>query len=617
MRKKFLYFVLIPALLIGLLLYLFLDRWVEAGLELAGEKIVGAKVEIDHLHLSLFPLGMRWAAMHVADPKDPWRNLFETGEAKFAMDMGQLLRGKVIVQTMEVNSLILGTKRTTDGSLPKGKEAAPAPQDTSTFSAQAQSALGATSEKAPAEAPEKSHASINADSLLKLLDIHSLKHLDSLKAQALSASAQWNNSLADFEASKKKLADAESAVKSINVSQLNTIPAITQAISTVEASTKAVNEVSTAFSARKASIESDVASLSASSAMVDDIAASDFARLKSMARLPNLSSPGIARLLVGDEVIKRATTYLHWIDMARSHIKNSSTAPPMESPPRMKGQDIHFPLERAYPKFWIMKMLISGGTDTTGTAEAIRAKGEIDNISNDQSVTHVPMTATLEGVEGGARSFSLHAMIDRTKPVPYDEYDASIGGTPLAAFSIGNEGFLAAKMVHARMSSSVKIVVPGSGFDANSKTELSGFALQFASEPKSTLERVIREVLQNIQQFQVSFRLWKSGSGFDLALSTDLDSQIADHLSGVLGAELTKAQNDLKSKFDAMIGPKKAEVEKLVSDKTSGIEKQLGANQSLITDKLSMLDAKKKELTDRLANQQKGKVNDLLKGILK
>lgn len=617
MRKKFVYFVLVPALLVIVVLYLFLDRWVASGLELAGEKMVGAKVEIDRLHLSLFPLGMRWAAMHVADPKDPWRNMFETGDAEFAMDMGQLLRGKFIIETMEINSLILGTKRTTDGSIPKAKEAAPSVQDSATFSAQAADALGKTNEMAPSGVAAQAHTGINADSLLKVLDIHTLKHLDSLKAQALSSSAQWNSSLADFESSKKKLADAESAVKSINVSQLNSVPAITGAISTVESSTKAVNEVSASFNARKASIEGDIAALSASSGMVNNIAAADFAHLKGMAKLPNLSSPGIARLLVGDEMIKRATTYLHWIDLARARIKNSSSAPPMETPQRMKGQNIHFPLERAYPKFWIKKMLISGGTDTAGSADAIRAKGEIDNISNDQSVTHLPMTAALEGVEGGMRSFSLRAMIDRTKALPYDEYEASLGGTPLAEFAIGKEDFLAARMVHARMSSSLKVVVPGSAFDANSRIELSGFALKFASEPKSTLERIIREVLQNVQQFEVRFRLWKTGSGFDVALSTDLDNQIADHLSGVLGAEFTKAQDELKAKFDAAIAPKKAEVEKLVADKTSGIQKQLGSNQALLGEKLSMLDAKKKELTDRLAQQQKGKLNDVLKGILK
>ena len=56
---------------------------------------------------------------------------------------------------------------------------------------------------------------------------------------------------------------------------------------------------------------------------------------------------------------------------------------------------------------------------------------------------------------------------------------------------------------------------------------------------------------------------------------------------------------------------------KLVGDRTADVQKQLGAYQSLIGDKLSLADAKKKELTDRLEKEKKAKVNDVLKGIFK
>ena len=119
MRKKFVYFALIPVVLIGILLYFFLDGWIESGLEYAGGKIVGAKVEIDHLRLTINPIGMEFSRLQVTDPNDGWKNSFETGKVKFALNFGQLLRGKYIIETMEVNDLILGTKRTSDGSFPK------------------------------------------------------------------------------------------------------------------------------------------------------------------------------------------------------------------------------------------------------------------------------------------------------------------------------------------------------------------------------------------------------------------------------------------------------------------------------------------------------------------
>lgn len=108
MRKRFIYFILVPVLVLGLITYLFIDRWIESGLESAGEAIVGAKVEIDGLRVSLFPLALEFNRLQVANPHDPWKNIFETGKVRAALDMGQLLRNKYIIETMEVNNLILG-----------------------------------------------------------------------------------------------------------------------------------------------------------------------------------------------------------------------------------------------------------------------------------------------------------------------------------------------------------------------------------------------------------------------------------------------------------------------------------------------------------------------------
>ena len=618
MRKKFVYFVLIPAVVLCLVVYLFIDTWVRLGLEAGGEAAVGAKVEIEGLHVSLSPLGMRWTRLQVTDPHDGWRNLFETRNVRFAMDFGQLLRNKYIIRSMEIDELILGTKRTTDGSLPqKPASGTVGSPGGGSFTAQAQGALEKTVEKSPPATFAIGALHLNADSLVKLLDIRTLKHLDSLKSQTLAASQQWNSTLAEFEGSKKKLADLEAGIKSINTSQLNTLPAITGAITTVENSVKGINEISSAFNTRRASIQTDVQNISASAGLVGEIAGDDFTRLKGMAKLPNFSTTGVARLLVGDETVRKATTYLSYVDWARAHIRNSSSKPDFTTPPRMKGENIAFPLERAYPKFLIEKARISGGTDSTTSGSSIRVKGEIDNITNDQSVTHVPITASLEGVEGGGRTFRLKAVFDRTKEVPYDDYEASLGGVPLSSFDLGKEDFLSAKMVDARMSSSLKVTVPGSAFDANARTTLSGFRLTFAAEPKSMIEKIIRDVLRDINAFEISFRLWNTGGKFDLALSTDLDTRITERVSAVLGAELTKAQNELKSKLDAVIEGKKAEVMKLVGDRTADVQKQLGAYQSLLDDKLGLADAKKKELTDRLDKEKNGKVNDVLKGLFK
>ena len=618
MRKKFILFVLLPVVVLLVVVYLFMDRWVAAGLEAGGEAIVGAKVEIEHLHVTLSPIGIEWRRLQVADPNDPWKNVFETGTVKFALNFGQLLRGKYIIETMEVNDLIVGTKRVTDGTLPKPASKPEATTSSgSTFSSLAAGTLKNIEAETPVLNVEQLRGGVNADSLIKMLDIKTLRHLDSLQAQVNASSKQWGAALADVEASKGRLTEISTKVKGINPSELKSPEKILEAISVVNNAVNDVNSINTTFSARKASIEDDIQKLSVSAGAVDDIAKSDFQHLLSLAKLPDLNTAGIARLLIGREMYNKATSYLYWIDRGRQYVKRYSPAPKPEQPPRMRGQDIPFPVERSYPKFWIKKILVSGGTDSTQQAEYIHARGEVRNVTNDQTATGVPLTVELEGSQAGVRALSFSALLDRTKETPFDQYKATLSGVPISGFQLGTSGFLASKITNARVNTGVKISVPGDAFDANTHMEFGNVNIAFDAEPRNTIERLVREVLQGTKSFNVDLRLWTTGGGFDVALATNLDDQIARRLKDILGAEFTKVQNDLRAKLDATISEKRKAFEAMYAEKKSAVESKLAGVQSLVDENLSLLDGKKKELSDKLEKEKKGKVDDVLKKILK
>jgi hypothetical protein len=62
---------------------------------------------------------------------------------------------------------------------------------------------GKSIEKTPLTGVDLFRSGLNADSLIKALDIRSLKHIDSVRQQALAASQKWNAAVADFDASKQ------------------------------------------------------------------------------------------------------------------------------------------------------------------------------------------------------------------------------------------------------------------------------------------------------------------------------------------------------------------------------------------------------------------------------
>jgi uncharacterized protein (TIGR03545 family) len=343
-----------------------------------------------------------------------------------------------------------------------------------------------------------------------------------------------------------------------------------------------------------------------------------------MARLPDLSMKGIAEMALGKDVIRKAYEYLGYIEMAKSKIQNSSDKPPIETPKRFKGQNIHFPIERAYPKFWIKKALISGGTDKTQDPQYFYAKGQVLNISNDQRITGYPITVDLMATKGQRTTLALGASFDRTKDLAVDKYKADLTGLPVKQMGFGRSDFLPTRVIDAVADASINVVVPGNQFDSNTKIALANMKLIFEREPSGMVERIVRDVLSSITGFNVNLRMWRNENKFDIAFSTDLDDQLAARTKQVIGAELAKIQADLKNKLNAKIAEKRAELEKLFNEKKEMVTARVKEYENQVNEKLAMVEGKKKEIENRIEQEKKKKTDeagkkakDALKGLFK
>lgn len=624
MRKRFLYIVLVPALLFLVVVYLFLDRWVESGLELAGESFVGAKVEIDDLHLTLIPIGMSFARLQVADPGDPWTNTFETGRVAFELDFGQLLREKFIVETMEVNELIVGTKRSSDGSLEQPAQQPPLPsgsdQSAPPLATQATELTQEKQSSTPMFDLSKLRSQLNVDSLLDTRNLRSVQHLDSLERQIREADDQWQSALSEIDRSRAKASEVEDRIKAININELKSIDKITEAIRNVSEAQKGVSEITTTVSMQKQSITDGINRLNASVRMIDDVVREDYQRLVDAARLPDLNMRGLAELLLGNDVLASANKYLAWVDFAQKNIRNSSSTPDNAKPPRSVGQTIHFPSHKAYPKFWIKKILVSGGTDKDRNPDYFYAKGEVLNIASDQRVTGVPITVDLSAEQGRGTTASFAASFDRTKDLAVDNYKASLNGVPVSAMQLGRSDFVPSKITNARAGFVVQASVPGNQFDADAQIALRGITVEFERDPRSTVERLVRDVLRSITEFGIKLRFWRKDRTLNVAFETDLDNLLAERTRRVIGEEVAKIRNDLKSKLDEKIRTKRTQVEGLLNQKRGEVASRLQTYENQVKEKLAVVDAKKTELENEKKRQEdalKKKAGDALKGIFK
>ncbi len=625
MRKKFVLFILVPAIIVCIVVYLFIDSWIESGLEYAGEKAVGAKVEIDHLHITMNPIGIEFARLQVTNPNDGWKNLFETGKVQFALNFGQLLRGKFIIETMEMNDLILGTKRTTDGSIPKLKEKKQAALSQQLAVDSTGKQIAPLTELAkPALAPQDSKSStsfdldkikreLKIDSLLNPNNLATFHRVDTLKKQINDASVQWKTTLDEMDKSKAKLADIESRTKLINLSNIKTLQAANDALNNAKSILNTANEVKTTFNNQKTTLIDSVNKFGEPIKNLDDLATQDFRNVMSMAHLPDVSMKGIGEMVLGKDLLQKAYEYLGYVDMAKSKIQNSSDKPPIETPVRFKGQNIYFPVERSYPKFWIKKILISGGTDKAQDPQYFYAKGEVLNITNDQRITGYPMTMDLSATKGGTTTLVLGASFDRRKELAVDNYKALLTGLPIKEMSLGRSDFLPSKVTNAGADASIIIAVPGNHFDSNTKIIFNNLTIVFQREPSGIVERIVRDVLASIKCFHVNLHMWHNENKFDVAFTTDLDDQLASRTKKVIGDEVTKIQNDLRNKLNAKIAEKHAEVENLYNEKREMVMGRLKEHETLVNEKLALVEAKKKEIENRIDQEKKKQTGDITK----
>jgi uncharacterized protein (TIGR03545 family) len=448
--------------------------------------------------------------------------------------------------------------------------------------------------------------------------------IDSLKQQVQAASVQWQNSLAEIEQSKQKLATIETNIKSINVNELKTIEQIATTLNTVKTTVNTANEVKQTFTTQQKALTDRVNSFATAAKSIDDLVKQDYDRIVSFARLPDVSMKGLAQLVLGKEIVGTANKYLYWIDFARKNIPSGGKTRKEAKPERMRGQNIHFPEERGYPKFWIRKMLLSGGTDRKQNPENFYAKGEVLNITDNQRITGQPMTADVALSKGPSTSLKLNASFDRRKEESLDTYRAALTGASIGTMEIGRADFLPSKVTNVGADASINVTVPGNRFDSDTKIQFSNLKFVFAAEPKNTVERIVREVLQSVASFRVGLRMWNPGDKFNIAFTTDLDDQITSRAKKVLGDEIARIQNDLQNKLNQRIAEKRKEYESLLNQKRDEVMNRLKGYESLVNDKLALAEGKKNELQKKVDDEKKKqedalkkKGQDLLKGLIK
>ena len=191
-------FVIVVVVLAGLWL-LVVDGVVKRLIERTGTAVVGAKVELDAVDVTLFPLGATLKRLQVTDPDAPMQNAVEIADMAFGVESLQLLRGKVIIDEMAVDGIQFGTPRKASGAVTRK------PDEPGVFSGFTLPSLAIPDVK----------------EVLQKEELQSVKLVESARGEIQAETDRWRKKLAELpdkakiEAYRKRIESVKSAGKGV------------------------------------------------------------------------------------------------------------------------------------------------------------------------------------------------------------------------------------------------------------------------------------------------------------------------------------------------------------------------------------------------------------------
>ena len=376
LRKKGLGTLVIVALIIFVLSFIFSDIWLEKKLEEIGSSMIGAKVEFDKLDLSLIGMHLKWKRLQVTDPNETMKNMIETGTCELDLEFLPLISKKVIIENIEISDLRTGTQRDSDGSFKKKRLLSK-----DNFISKTMEHLENEVKTVPAFNLGDYSKKVNIDSVLSMINLQSPGRIDSLKEDLTVKYDNWETKLAglEIEEDAKKL---EAEINALDLKQIKTVESMQSALHSLNTIKESVNTLSGSLSETKQELTSDLSSMKNGLSDVDNWIKADYEQSMSLAKLPDFNTQNIAKLIFGKRIVNQVNTYLNYFATARHYAgKFKSDDPKKENPPRLKGQDIYFYSKEARPDFWIKQIKLSGQTP-----DKLSLAGDVHHIVSDQHI---------------------------------------------------------------------------------------------------------------------------------------------------------------------------------------------------------------------------------------
>ena len=571
----FIGFIILVVIIAGAWLFL-IDGIVRNGIEKYGTEAVGAKVELDNVDITLFPLGLELIGLQVTDPERPMINAFEVGSIEFALDSLHLLRRKVIIDKMSIIDVEFGTKRETSGAVSKDKGL----KKVSTSSKALEEVLSLPSLDVP-----------DVREVLNREELDTLVLADALKKEIRSKEEEYKKRLEEVPG-EKEFEDYEKRIKNLE-STGGDIGDVLKGVQEADKIKDDIEDDLKLLKDAKKQFETDYASLKLRVDELSKAPQKDFIRLKEKYSLSSQGIGNMSRLLLGPKIGGWIDKGLYWYEKMGPIVEIAQKYKRVEEedikPVRGKGVNVEFKEENPMPNFLIRKIEASLKLDLG------RLRGEIENVTPEQEILGLPLTFRFSGdTLKNAESVNLDGMIDHINPdVSVDRAQMRLIGYQLNKAVISDQEELPITLEKGSLGMDIDAVFSNNIFDINIDALFNSVKLNIKpKESSGKITRALVDSLSDISGFKVNTNVKGTLDDYKIDISSDIDDVMKVAIRSLVKDQAATFEKDLKSAVNEKVNGPISDLKKNLNG-LAGIDKELASRENIGNDLIKGLGTKK------------------------
>ena len=569
---------LLVLFVIGVVLWwLFADAIARRGSEQVGTQILGAKVEIQKLHLDLRHGKVMLYGLTLASPHEALRNLLQADELVADVDVLPLTEKKLVINRIAANGLRFGTARETDGRV-VAKSGDPAGQG---IAGQVLADTRAWASQIQVPVLQLATGKISIDSL-DPRRLSTLPAAAALGTRADSSRKSWQTAFDGLHLGPT-IDSANATLEKLKHARATDVAALNEGRQAITRLKRAGDRVT----ALERDVKTGVAGLHSGLAGLDSAKRRDYAFAHSLLKLPSLDAPSVGAALFGPAAIKPFERVLYYTQLARRYMPPGLLPRAATGPKRVRraGEDVRFPKENALPAFLLRSAELSFLLHPNA-AQPQKYAGHLTGLTSDPALYGRPTSLGAAGPQ-----LAAGAMLDHVRAVPVDTAGATLGGVRLPAFDVPGV------QLHLDPGSGTTQL----GFNLNGDTLHARFVIQSGNVTwtrdsgfaNSTVGGLIWSAVSGISNLDVEARISGALHSPDFAVRSNLDQAIATRLRAVLGAQVAAAEQQIHDRVDALVNQRMAAARTQVTQ----LETQA---QAQIAQQRAKLDEVQKQLEQRL-----------------